>query len=883
LESRGLEDVDREVVEELAQHLEAVETELMSSGLAEAEAAARALAELDDDAMLSRELRGKARRSRREMLAPGVSSGRSAGALGWMWQDVRYAARVLRKRPLATMLAVLTLALGIGGNTAVFSVVNAVLMKPLPFAQPDRLVTYLYSAPDKGLPELYMTQAQAVFNRERLRMLAPVTVFSSTGFNLTGQGEAERLTGTNVSWEFFDVVGRQPAHGRGFRPEEDTPGRNLVAVLSDALWRRRFGADAAIVGQTIVLNDIPTTVVGIMPPGFEFPRGSELWIPIGLNRENLNSWYLLGLGRLKPGVTLENAQKEIASQGDDFALLQGFPGARRGRSIALVEPLADRLVGDVRPLMLVVVGAVGLVLLIACANIANLSLARVAGRTREIALRCHLGANTRRIASQLLIENLVLAFAGAAVGLGLAYWGIQAIRVLPLEQLPRLEEVRLDRGVLLFTLGITVLTGLLSGLVPAIRGSRIELSSSLKEGARGTASASGRRAFDAFVVVQLALTLVLSVGAGLMLRSFHRLLEVETGFEPANVIVGRLQLPGRRFTSEQAMAFYRRLLNDVDAVRGVQAAGLTLTTPFTAGNPQTEVIGEGREPGAEDPIPVANQRFVTPRYFAAVGTPILRGRVFDERDTETSQPVAIVDETLASHYWPEGEALGKRIRFGGDPATATWMTIVGVVPNVKQETLDETPTLQLYVPLAQRIVLNAQLVVRSSAEPEALAAALRARVAAIDPALPLYDVHMLENALANSLVTRRLANTLLIGFALTAMLLAIIGVYGVMALNVNARLGEFGIRLALGARPGDVVRLVLRRGFLLATFGLAIGLLGAMAATRVLDGLLFGVRRLDPITFAGVALFMLAVAMTACYVPARRAIRADPIDALRAQ
>ncbi|MCI0432725.1 MAG: ABC transporter permease, partial [Gemmatimonadetes bacterium] len=491
--------------------------------------------------------------------------------------------------------------------------------------------------------------------------------------------------------------------------------------------------------------------------------------------------------------------------------------------------------------------------------------------------------STRRIASQLLIENLVLAFAGAALGLGLAYWGIQAIRVLPLEQLPRVEEVRLDRGVLLFTLGITVLTGLLSGLVPALRGSRVELGGALKEGSRGTASASGRRAFDTFVVVQLALTLVLSVGAGLMVRSFDRLLEVETGFQPSSVTVGRLQLPGRRYTVEQAMVLYRRLVTDVEAIPGVEAAGLTLMAPFSPGNPQSEVIGEGRELGPEDPIPVANQRFVTPRYFAAVGTPILRGRSFDERDNEASQPVAMVDETLARHYWPDGDALGERIRFGGDPTTAVWMTIVGVVPNVKQESLDETPTLQIYVPLAQRTVLGAQLVVRSSAKPEVLVAALRARIAAIDPALPLYDVHTLESALAGSLATRRLANALLIGFALTAMLLAIIGVYGVMALNVNARLGEFGIRLALGARPSDIVRLVLRRGFLLATFGLAIGLLAAIASTRMLDGLLFGVRRLDPITFAGVALFMLAVALTACYVPARRAIRADPIDALRAQ
>jgi putative ABC transport system permease protein len=806
-------------------------------------------------------------------------------------QDIRYALRMLAKKPAFAAIAVLTLALGIGANTAIFSVVNSVLLRPLSLNEPERLATFWLSDPAKGLEEMNLPQAMFAFCRERSHAFESMAAYDTGSLTLTGAGEPVRLDSANVTFDYFSVLGREPLYGRAFLAEEDAPGNNNVAILSYRIWRQRFNADPNILGQAINLNDVPTVIVGVMLPGFDFPNrneradypsGVEIWVPLGLNPQNVSYWNYSVTGRLKPGVTTDDAAREITALADEFMVSHKFPKEGDTGVRAVVAPLTQKIVGEARMPLMVLLCAVGMVLLIACANIANLLLVRASARSREIAIRCCLGANRRRIISQLLTESALLSVGGALGGLLLAAWGLDGIKSLASAEIPRLEDVRLDSTALLFTAATALLTGLLCGLVPALRGSRVNLQEAIKEGSRGVVSASNRKLNNAFVIAQVALSLILLVGAGLLLESFRNLLSVDPGFKAENVLTGRLELPEKKYAEKsQVRNFYAQLLERAESLPGVRAAGLCEVIPFSGGGGGDEFTVEGREPGPGEPVPVTWVRSATPDYFKTMSIPMLKGRAFLDSDTETSQRVAIVDEKIVRKYWPGEDPIGKRIRLGRAQRGNPWLSIVGVVSSVKNRNLDEDARYYLYMPFLQEPARETSIVIRAERDPEALASAVREQVAGLDSQLPLFDVTTMEQAVARSLKTRRLTNLLLAGFAATALLLAALGAYGVMSLSVSSRINEFGIRMALGAQPRDVFRMVIGQGMTLAAIGIAIGLGGAFWLTRFLESLLFEVKPTDPLVYAGVAAALALSAFAACYIPARRATKVDPMVALR--
>jgi putative ABC transport system permease protein len=807
-----------------------------------------------------------------------------------MIQDLRFGVRMLLKQPGFTLVAVLTLALGIGANTAIFSVVNTVLLRPLPLPQPERLMTFWHSAPAKGVPTLNLAYRFFAYYRERNQVFEKLTGYEGASLTLTGVGEPELLTGARVTFDYFETLGQGPLYGRTFLREEDAPGKNNVILLSYDLWRRRFGSNPAIVGQAIKLNDQPQVVVGVMPPGFDFPHPAErgdmsehmqFWIPYGLNPQNFSSWNMSALGRLKPGQTSNAAEREITAVWADFArqnAAQLGPNSIGPDATAIVIPFEWHLAREVRTPLLVLLGAVAFVLLIACANLANLLLARAAARSREFAVRQCLGASAPRIARQLLTESLLLAFAGAVCGLVLAAWSVSALRSLSGVNIPRLELVRLDWPVLLFALAITLFTGGICGLAPALRSARINLQTAIKEGARGSASGSHRRLNDTFVVAQLALSLVLLIGAALLLQSFKNLLAVNPGFQPENLLMGQLLLPSSRYGGDaQVLTFYDQLLERVRALPGVQAAGMSQVSPFSGRGQGGPFAVEGQELREGDPVKLAQLRRVTLDYFTAMGMPILQGRSFAATDTETAPPVVIVDETLARTHWPQGNVIGRQLRIGGNK----WWTIVGVVPSVKFRSLNEESIPHIYRPMTQWVSRVMTLVVRTTHDSAAQLPAIRREVARLDPELPLFKVSTVEEAMAQTLGTKRLLNLLLTSFAALALLLALLGIYGVMSLNVGNRTSEFGIRLALGARSADLLWLVVGQGMRLALIGVVIGLGGAFGLTRLLETLLFKVKATDPLIFVGSAVVLSLAALAASYLPARRATKVDPLVALR--
>jgi putative ABC transport system permease protein len=804
-----------------------------------------------------------------------------------LWQDLRYGARMLWKKPGFTLIAALMLSLGIGANTAIFSVVNATLLRPLPLPEPERLMVFFHLAPAQGVGELALNDAHFAFYRDRSQTFEKMAAYEGDEFTLTGVSEPEVVTGARVTFNYFDVLGQAPLHGRAFLPQEDTPDNNHAVILSYGLWRRRFGGDLNILGQAIKLDNRPATVVGIMPPGFDFPNRAErvsmtsdpqLWVPKGLRPQDTSHNNLMAVGRLKPGVTLVDAKREITALLPDFA--RQFNKIFSPDTSTAMMPLERRIVGEVRTPLLALLGAVASVLLIACANLANLLLARAASRSRELVVRRCLGASGWRIARQLLTESLMLAFAGAAGGLLLAAWGIDAMKSLAAAKIPRMELARLDWPALLFTVAVTLLTGLLCGLAPALRGARVNLQDAIKEGARGSASGSTRRLNNVFVVSQLALSLVLLTGAALLLQSFKNLLAVDPGFRPENVLMGQVSLPENRYaTKAQVSGFYEQLLDRVRSLPGAQAAELTRVVPFSGNGVGGPFTVEGHEPGPGEASKDAWLRSVTPGYFAAMGMPVKTGRTFQSSDTETSQPVAIVDDKLVRMYWPNGDPTGKRIRIGG----GAWLTIIGVVPSVKNRKLNEDTKPYVYRPTTQWVNRNMSLVVRAVNDPASLIPVIRQQLANLDPELPLSDVSTVEQAMSRTLVAERLTNLLFTGFAAAALSLALLGIYGVMALNVGGRTNEFGIRMALGAQSGDVLRLVVGQGMKLTLVGVLIGLGAALALTRFLEGLLFGMSATDPLTFALISLLLATGALVACWIPARRATKVDPMIALRCE
>jgi len=874
-----------EIVDELAQHLDDRYDELTAEGAETAAARATALAELASPHVLRRAIGAVERPAPPPKPVPGAPP--RGGWLTGLRGDVRDGLRSLRASPALSLVVLATLAIGIGANTAIFSVVYAALLRPLPFAEPDRLVRFWGSAPKMGLPIVAWTDALYVHFRNRGRVVSPVAAYSEVQFTITsGAGETERVRGAGVTANFFDTLGRAPLHGRAFLAEEEGPNRERVAVLGHGLWQRRYAGDPGAVGKTIAAAEGTARIVGVMPPGFDFPNRTEVWFPLETRPESTDCWCYQAIGRLAPGATPEDGAREIAWLTDGFGrerkgLPARDPQAKDPEAIVIAQPLSRTLAGDLRAPLLILLSAVGIVLLIACANIANLLLARAGARTREMALRACLGASPWRVARQLLVESLLLALGGAALGLVLALWGARVLGRLAMERLSYVQGVTLDPAVLLFTLALTILTVLIFGAGPALRAMKVDLQA-VHAGSRATRGLSTRRVAGAFVVAQFALSLVLLVGAGLLLRSLERLLAVDPGFTPGNVVVGRLSVPWldepEARNIARIRAVYDPLAERVPALPGVRQWGLSSIAPFSDGDMGQIFTVEGREPAAGEPKLVANVRVVTPGYFAAVGTPLRRGRVFAADDRGGTQPVAVVDETLARRFWPDGNAIGHRLRLGDG---GRWLTIVGVVGSVKHRDLGADLERYVYVPHAQRTIGEMDLLVRTDGDPAALAVALRRELRAIAPNVPFYGVHTLQEAVEQSVATRRLTNRVLLWFSIAALVLASVGIYGVMALNVGMRVQEFGVRLALGATRGAVLRLVLGHGLVLVLAGVVAGLAGAAWLTRYLGTLLFHVEPLDPVIFGGVTLLLIAVAALACYVPARRATRTDPLVALR--
>ena len=806
------------------------------------------------------------------------------------FKDIRYGVRTLLKTPSFTLVAVLALALGIGANTAIFSVVNAILLRPLAYKDSGQLMLINHNYPKLDL-KASVSAPGYVHYRDYAKSFSDVAAISGWNVNLTGDGEPERLQGMSVSHNLFPMLGAQAAQGRTLLAEENRIGNNRVVVLSDALWRRRFGSYPNMVGKNITLNGAPHTVVGIMPPGFQFGREmgpiAELWSPIAftpeqLSPDNLTNEFLMVLARLKPGVSPEQAQAELNSIADNLRQQYTLGLDADDWGLAL-QSFNELVVGDIRPALLVLLGAVTFVLLIACANVANLMLARAASRQKEIALRTALGASRLRVTRQLLTESVLLALVGGGAGLLLAMWGVDLLVKVNEDKIPRAHEIGLDPYVLGFTLGVSLLTGILFGLVPAFQASKIDLNDTLKEGGRAGKAGMRRGARGLLVVAEVALAVVLLIGAGLLIRSFLHLQQVNPGFQPANVLALQFSLPTLKYAERpQRDAFTRQMLEQVRALPGVKSAAAITVLPMSGQDQSGSFSIEGRPLPQGQTMPHGARWVASTDYFQTMSVPLVKGRYFTERDTADAPGVAIIDESLARKYWPGEDPVGKRIDFEGDSQNPRWREIVGVVGHVKHKGLEGESRVQYYVPYPQLPALSMFLVVRSAAgEPTSLAGSVRGALRSLDQDLPVYKVTAMEQLVADSLAQRRFAMFLLGIFAVLALVLAVVGLYGVMSYMVAQRTHEIGLRMALGAQGGDILKMVVGRGMVLVLLGVAIGLAGSFLLTRVMASLLFGVSATDPVTFVGISLLLAAVALVANYLPARRAMRVDPMVALR--
>ncbi len=802
-----------------------------------------------------------------------------------MIQDVRYGIRMLLKHPGFTLVAVITLALGIGANTAIFSLVNSILLQPLPFREPDRLVRMLQASPMLGLPSWGVSQADFAAYREQNRSFESIAIYNISATNLTGAGDPERLPITTVTADFFKVFGVNALLGRTFVEGEDAPGKNQVCVISHAFWQRRFGGDPNVVGKSLSLNNTPTQIVGVMPAEFKFPRYEiDLWTPLAHDPKRTSPYFFAAIARLKPGVDVAQAQTDTTQVLQNFGREHPNLSEAVGLSVGngprtIVTPMRQAMLGRTEKPLLVLLAAVALVLLIACANVANLLLARATSRTREIAVRVSLGASPARVARQLLTESVLLSFIGAVVGVGLAGFGIRMLDKLPISGIVRMEEVRLNGTVLAFTAGLTVFTGLLFGFMPALRAYAMGIATGIREGARGTVS--HRRLNSALVAVQFALSLVLLIGAGLLLKSFQRLESVDLGFNPENTLTMVATLPQSKYDNEEkALRFYDTATESLRNSPGIKAVGVTDNLPFADGGNVDGVIVEGQEPADPNSSQTEQAEItsVAPGTFEALGISILRGRDFARMDHGQSTRVAIIDEPFARRYWPEGNELGRRIQFTGD---RQWLTVIGVVAGVKHLNLIEEKRPHIYLALAQYSSPRASFVVRTDGPPANVIPNFRAAIRQVDPDMPLYLVRPMTDIIGQTLSTQRLTNFLLTAFAIIALTLAAVGIYSTMSVYVGSRTKEFGIRLALGAQPGALRRAVMRQGLWLTGVGVVVGVAGALALTRTIKSLLFEVSATDPVVFTAIPVLLVFVSLLACYTPARRATKVDPLEALR--
>jgi putative ABC transport system permease protein len=800
-------------------------------------------------------------------------------------QDIRYGLRMLAKNPGFTVVAVVTLALGIGANTAVFSVVNTVLLRPLPYKEADRLVTVWGKNLEKGYDFDLVSPPDFADWRAQNRVFEEMAASDDAMYTLTGTGEPTSITAYKFSAGFFHVLGVPPIIGRTFLPEEEQPGKNRVVVLSYRLWQSRFGGDRGVIEKMVRLNGEPYTVIGIMPPSFEYPQDTELWTPLRVEPNLANNRgvrFLRVLARLKPGVRIKEAEAEmntIASR-----LEREYPDTNKGEGVYL-KTLRDMKVGDIRPALLVLLGAVSFVLLIACANVANLLLARATARQREIAIRGALGASRVRMVRQFLTESVLLAVLGGGLGLLLASWGVGGlVAMFPPTisnlNIPRVDTIPIDDKVLGFALCASLLTGVIFGLAPAFEACRLNPNESLKEAGRSLASsAQGRRFRSALVVSEVALSLILLSAAGLLMKSFLHLLQGDLGFDSNHVLTLRVWLPQYKYkTDPQQRAFSSQVVEKIRSLPGVQSVGAVTFLPLSGWWGQRGFTIEGRPVSPQNPQPAVVWSSVTTDYFRTLGIPLVKGRFFSGRDIDEAPGVAIISKGLARQFWPTEDPIGKRITLEGQRSPRE---IVGVVGDVRQFGLVSEPRPEIYIPFDQATTPLICFAVRTASDPINLANAVRHEVWAVDKDQAVSHVMTMEQLAAESLAPQRISLLLIAIFAALALILAAVGLYGVLAYSVTQRTHEVGIRMALGAGAGDVLKLVVGQGLILTLLGVAIGLAASFGLTRFLSSLLYGVRPTDPATFAGVSLLLTGVALAASYIPARRATKVDPMVALR--
>ena len=816
-----------------------------------------------------------------------------------LWQDIKYGARMLLKNPGVTIIVIIALALGIGANTAIFSVVNSVLLRPLPYEESERLVFLNEMSP--VLDEMSISYPNFTDWRNHNQTFEKMGVYNRASYNLTGAGEAERIVTGQVSADLFAALRVNAQHGRVFTNDEDKPGGTPVVVLSHALWQRRFGGQTSILNQAITLNGRSYTVIGIMPESYLYPSRVEMWVPVGQLSDQI-SWQsrgnhpgLYGVARLKPGVTFEQAQADMNNIAVN--LEKQYPDSNTSNRVRM-RPLMEIFVVDVRRTLWIIFAVVGAVLLIACANIANLLLARATARRKEMAIRTAVGASRWRIARQLLTESILVSMIGGAIGLFLAYWGVQLILYMSPTAIPRSREIGLDWVVLLFTIGVSFVTGILFGLIPAIQAGEVDVHETLKETGRGTTGRSWLR--SSLVVGEVATTLVVLIFAGLMIRSFYKLQQVNPGFSHDRLTSFSVSLPQKKYETDEAQgSFFNRLLENIRALPGVESTAAASGLPLGNNGWQTSFVIDGQPVPPRDQIPLMEACLVTPDYFKAMNIPVLRGRVFTDRDdrshlagrdlskmNDIERSIAglnsiVIDEDFAKRHWPNEDPVGKRVRLGQEP-DAPKLEVLGVVGRVKMESLNQnSDRVQGYFAFNQTPSNGMTVIIKGASDPNLLISSARNAVQQIDPEQPIYNPRTMNEIRAESVQGERLTLTLLSLFAGIALVLAIVGIYGVMSYSVTQRTHEIGIRMAIGARPRDVFKMILGHGMKLALIGVGLGLLLAFGVTRFMVTMLFGVEPTDATTFAGITAILIGVALLACYLPGRRATKVEPTVSLR--
>jgi putative ABC transport system permease protein len=873
-------DVDADVDDELRFHVESAVADNVAAGMTPEQAREDALRRFGDVEGVRRRVRDIDRLTERERSR--------ADMFDTFRQDLHFAARSLRRNPVFTLVAALTLALGVGANTAIFSVVNGVLLRPLPFREPDRLVNLFTAFHGSGDLRYSMSQPEFMDYKGLSNVFENAAAWRGSAQTLTGVGEPERVRGIFATRDLLPTLGVAPLRGRNFEGQEGRTGTEPVVILAHEFWQNRLGGDPSVLGRQLTLNAVSRRVIGILPSEVTLER-AEAIMPLYINPDSMSGRsanFLQGVARLKPGVTVEQAQRELdaLTRRTIVEYPENYP-ASMGYA-ANVVPMHEVLVGDVRPALLTLLAAVGMVLLIACANVANLLLARGEARQREIAVRLALGAGRGRVVRQLLTESLVLALIGAVGGALLAWWGTRTLLAVNPDAIPRLQEVRIDLTVGLVTLGLALVTGLVFGLAPALQMVRLELQSSLKEGGRGSESGSRQRIGRALVASEIALAVVVVIGAGLLMRSFWTLQRVEPGFDPERMLVVDMGIPSTRYDAEKSALFWRQLVDRMAALPGVKGATAANDMPPVAGGMNWDIIIDGMPNAPGQAAPSPNIRAVTREYFDLMGIRAASGRVFGAGDARGTQPVAVVNETAARAIWKGRDPVGQQVRFGSD---MPWITVVGVAKDTRSAGLEAPVPTELFLVQDQMpqtaggAERSMYVILRTAGDPASLAAAARRTVQEADPLLAITGIRTMDEIMARSLARQRFTMLLLGVFGAVALALAAIGIYGIMAYAVRRRTREIGIRMALGARPAQVLGLVVGQGMRLAAIGLAVGVAGAFVATRLMERLLYGVSATDPVTFAGIATLFAAVALVASWLPARRAVATNPTTALRAE